>query len=120
MQGKVIGTGARSLAGVGAAGGFLSTQCGRLQRGIGTLLKSYKRDLHGLVHQQHLHSGCGSRNAIARSFSSKDSNMVEFAFQNKDGSLTHVTAKKGRTLLEVAHDNQVDLEGACEQSIACR
>lgn len=30
-----------------------------------------------------------------------------------------VNAKKGDTLLEVAHKNKIDLEGACEGSLAC-
>ena len=28
-------------------------------------------------------------------------------------------AREGESLLEVAHNNSVDLEGACEQSLAC-
>ncbi|KAM0687137.1 mitochondrial matrix iron-sulfur protein [Conglomerata obtusa] len=30
-----------------------------------------------------------------------------------------VNADKGNTLLEVAHKNKIDLEGACEGSLAC-
>jgi ferredoxin len=30
-----------------------------------------------------------------------------------------VKARKGESLLEVAHNNGIDLEGACEQSLAC-
>ena len=28
-------------------------------------------------------------------------------------------AREGETLLEVAHNNHIELEGACEQSLAC-
>ncbi|KAF6258468.1 putative adrenodoxin [Scenedesmus sp. NREL 46B-D3] len=37
----------------------------------------------------------------------------------KDGSETTVKAPIGKHLLEVAHDNDVELEGACEASLAC-
>ena len=30
-----------------------------------------------------------------------------------------VLAREGETLLEVAHNNKIDLEGACESSLAC-
>lgn len=54
---------------------------------------------------------------IRRTFST---DFIEFAFQNKDGSLTPVKARKGQTVLEIAHTNTIDLEGACESSLACR
>ncbi|KAL4451271.1 hypothetical protein ABPG77_009343 [Micractinium sp. CCAP 211/92] len=37
----------------------------------------------------------------------------------KDGSETTVQAPLGKSLLEVAHENGVELEGACEGSLAC-
>jgi ferredoxin len=40
-------------------------------------------------------------------------------FVNRDGSRTNVTAPYGKSLLEVAHENNVELEGACEGSLAC-
>ena len=51
-------------------------------------------------------------------FSSEQS-KVSFFFVNKDGSKTQVTAEKGQNLLEIAHRNEIDLEGACEASLAC-
>lgn len=56
----------------------------------------------------------------ARMFAAGSSDAVEFAFQNKDGSLTAVQVQKGMSLLDVAHKNGIDLEGACEASLACR
>lgn len=44
---------------------------------------------------------------------------IKFTFINKDNSQTPVEAEIGKSLLEVAHDNNVDLEGACESSLAC-
>lgn len=48
----------------------------------------------------------------------KDTCTVTFK-DEKDGSVTTVEAPMGVSLLEVAHDNDVDLEGACEGSLAC-
>ena len=57
---------------------------------------------------------------LRRNFGASEEKLVEFAFQNKDGSLTIVKALKGMSLLDVAHKNDIDLEGACEASLACR
>lgn len=60
--------------------------------------------------------------ASSRLFSTKRellNNKVSFAFVNKDGSHTPVEAAIGRTVLEVAHDNNIEIEGACEGSLAC-
>jgi ferredoxin len=40
-------------------------------------------------------------------------------FYTKDNHKIEALAREGETLLEVAHNNHVDLEGACEQSLAC-
>ncbi len=37
----------------------------------------------------------------------------------KDGTRKEVEAEEGLSLLEVAHRNHIDLEGACEGSLAC-
>eukprot|EP01130_Rhizamoeba_saxonica_P008788 TRINITY_DN355_c0_g1_i1.p1 TRINITY_DN355_c0_g1~~TRINITY_DN355_c0_g1_i1.p1 ORF type:complete len:177 (-),score=24.60 TRINITY_DN355_c0_g1_i1:94-624(-) len=37
----------------------------------------------------------------------------------KDGSKKTVQAKEGDHLLEIAHKNDIELEGACEASLAC-
>lgn len=37
----------------------------------------------------------------------------------KEVNKIEVMAREGETLLEVAHNNKVELEGACEQSLAC-
>lgn len=40
-------------------------------------------------------------------------------FLDRDGSTVNVDAPIGQSLLEVAHRNDIDLEGACEGSLAC-
>ena len=37
----------------------------------------------------------------------------------EDGEETEVEALVGLSILEVAHDNDINLEGACEGSLAC-
>jgi 2Fe-2S ferredoxin len=40
-------------------------------------------------------------------------------FVNKDGSRTEVEAPSGQSVLEIARANDIDIEGACEGSLAC-
>lgn len=40
-------------------------------------------------------------------------------FKRADGSVKPVAAKAGMSLLQVAHANDIELEGACESSMAC-
>ncbi|CAH0479444.1 unnamed protein product [Peronospora belbahrii] len=44
---------------------------------------------------------------------------VHIQFKLRDNSIKQVEAKTGMSLLEVAHANEIDLEGACESSMAC-
>lgn len=44
---------------------------------------------------------------------------VHINFKKPDGSVVQVEAKTGMSLLQVAHANDIDLEGACESSMAC-
>ena len=45
--------------------------------------------------------------------------MPKITFIQKDGSEKVVEAKNGLSILEIAHQNDVDIEGACEGSLAC-
>ena len=46
--------------------------------------------------------------------------MPKMTFVSADGKTRkEVTAKSGLSVLEIAHDNDVDIEGACEGSMAC-
>ena len=40
-------------------------------------------------------------------------------FITADGSRNEVDAPEGLSVLEIAHRNKIDLEGACEGSLAC-
>ena len=45
--------------------------------------------------------------------------MPKITFVLKDGTEKEVEAPEGISLLEAAHQNDIDLEGACEGSLAC-
>jgi 2Fe-2S ferredoxin len=45
--------------------------------------------------------------------------MPKMTFVNRDGSRTTVEAPIGLSVLEIAHRNNIDIEGACEGSLAC-
>lgn len=45
--------------------------------------------------------------------------MPKMIFIKTDGSETVVDAPLGQSVLEIAHKNEIALEGACEGSLAC-
>ncbi len=45
--------------------------------------------------------------------------MPKITFILKDGSEKVIEAPVGSSILEIAHKNSIDLEGACEGSLAC-
>lgn len=45
--------------------------------------------------------------------------MPKIKFMQTDGQALEVEAPVGLSVLEVAHRNNIDLEGACEGSLAC-
>ncbi|KAJ0394496.1 hypothetical protein P43SY_009541 [Pythium insidiosum] len=59
--------------------------------------------------------------AVAHGDLSKFANnpTVHLKFRKPDGAIVEVDAKKGMSILQVAHANDIDLEGACESSMAC-
>ncbi|OVA08304.1 2Fe-2S ferredoxin-type domain [Macleaya cordata] len=44
---------------------------------------------------------------------------VSVTFVDKDGEEKHIKVPIGMSMLEAAHENDIELEGACEGSIAC-
>jgi len=45
--------------------------------------------------------------------------MPRVIFIERDGRRREVEAPLGLSLLEIAHNNDIDIEGACEGSLAC-
>jgi 2Fe-2S ferredoxin len=45
--------------------------------------------------------------------------MAKMTFIDRDGRRREVEAPIGLSVLEIAHRNDIDIEGACEGSLAC-
>ena len=45
--------------------------------------------------------------------------MPKVTFVERNGNPREIKARAGQTLLEIAWDNELDVEGACEGSMAC-
>ena len=45
--------------------------------------------------------------------------MPKMVFIERDGARREVDAPLGLSVLEIAHRNKIDIEGACEGSLAC-
>jgi len=45
--------------------------------------------------------------------------MARMTFIERDGSAREVDAPLGLSVLEIAHRHKIDIEGACEGSLAC-
>jgi 2Fe-2S ferredoxin len=45
--------------------------------------------------------------------------MPKMIFIERDGAAREVDAPLGLSVLEIAHRNKIDIEGACEGSLAC-
>lgn len=45
--------------------------------------------------------------------------MPKMTFILQDGTRKEVEAEEGTSVLDIAHQNDIDLEGACEGSLAC-
>ncbi len=59
-----------------------------------------------------------SRVPSGRGFCAGSGEVVRFTFV-EDGENIEVEGRVGQSLLEVAHDNEVELEGACDSQLAC-
>ncbi|KAH0764423.1 hypothetical protein KY285_000294 [Solanum tuberosum] len=44
---------------------------------------------------------------------------ISVTFVDKDGEENHIKVPVGMSMLEAAHENDIELEGACEASLAC-
>lgn len=48
-----------------------------------------------------------------------DAEKISVTFVDKDGEETEIKVPVGTSMLEAAHENDIELEGACEGSLAC-
>ena len=45
--------------------------------------------------------------------------MPKMTFIDQKGAATEVQSPAGKSILEIAHSNNIDIEGACEGAMAC-
>ncbi|XP_020225534.2 uncharacterized protein LOC109807430 [Cajanus cajan] len=50
---------------------------------------------------------------------SEQKETISVTFIDKDGEEQHIRVPVGMSMLEAAHENDIELEGACEGSLAC-
>eukprot|EP00811_Abedinium_folium_P010083 NODE_19326_length_848_cov_6.852982.p1 GENE.NODE_19326_length_848_cov_6.852982~~NODE_19326_length_848_cov_6.852982.p1 ORF type:complete len:171 (+),score=50.62 NODE_19326_length_848_cov_6.852982:115-627(+) len=63
--------------------------------------------------------GCGQVRAHRTVPVAKGTKLIEFHFKLRDESRKTVHVAPGTDVLTAAHENGIDLEGACENSLAC-
>jgi ferredoxin-2, mitochondrial len=90
-------------------GGLILRQASRALQRAPSLPAATRRQLRGSAAARHGYAAGGLDAATA----------VRVVFVGRDGGETAVLAPPGKNLLEIAHANEVDLEGACEGSLAC-
>ncbi|CAN4123158.1 unnamed protein product [Withania somnifera] len=49
----------------------------------------------------------------------EEKQKISVIFVDKDGEENHIKVPVGMSMLEAAHENDIELEGACEGSLAC-
>ncbi|XP_016462313.1 uncharacterized protein LOC107785503 [Nicotiana tabacum] len=49
----------------------------------------------------------------------EEKQTISVTFVDKDGEEKHIKVPVGMSMLEAAHENDIELEGACEGSLAC-
>ncbi|CAL5088173.1 unnamed protein product [Urochloa decumbens] len=62
---------------------------------------------------------CSITNATTGDGSNKPEDKISVTFVDKDGEEKLVKVPIGMSMLEAAHENDIELEGACEGSLAC-
>mmetsp|Transcript_46473 Transcript_46473/g.97656 ORF Transcript_46473/g.97656 Transcript_46473/m.97656 type:complete len:163 (+) Transcript_46473:232-720(+) len=88
---------------------------------MATRMMSYSSILHGAKHNTWRPNVAHPINYLCRnsvrSFSSKET--VTITYIDPTGEEHPVEAEVGKHLLDVAHDNNIELEGACGGELAC-
>nr|BAK03002.1 predicted protein [Hordeum vulgare subsp. vulgare] len=65
------------------------------------------------------HSLCSATEAKVSDKSEQPKAKISVTFVDKDGDETVINVPIGMSMLEAAHENDIELEGACEGSLAC-
>ncbi|KAJ6703056.1 ADRENODOXIN-LIKE PROTEIN 1 MITOCHONDRIAL-RELATED [Salix viminalis] len=73
---------------------------------------------HGTISQKHRQFSSTATSSDSADGSDLNE-MISVAFVDKDGEETDIKVPIGMSMLEAAHENDIELEGACEGSLAC-
>lgn len=65
------------------------------------------------------HTLCSATDATASDRSEQQEAKISVTFVDKDGDEKLINVPIGMSMLEAAHENDIELEGACEGSLAC-
>ncbi|EEF46223.1 2Fe-2S ferredoxin [Ricinus communis] len=96
---------------------FVRTPYSQYWRPQGELHPETKGFRGTLSPRYHLFSTTASGNDIADGDEQK--HKISVTFVDKDGEEKHIKVPLGMSMLEAAHENDIELEGACEGSLAC-
>ncbi|EOA21609.1 hypothetical protein CARUB_v10002021mg [Capsella rubella] len=101
--------------------GYLSATYGtrNLQRSYGHYLPSLPMVQRQTRTSQEAFFLNNHRFYTASATSSDETEKITIIFVDKDGEEIPVKVPIGMSVLEAAHENDIDLEGACEASLAC-
>ncbi|CAA7054606.1 unnamed protein product [Microthlaspi erraticum] len=94
-----------------------------LQRSYGQYLQSspvlerQTRTFQGAFFSNN-HNLCTSFSTVSEK-GGEETEKINVIFVDKDGEETHIKVPVGMNILEAAHQNDIELEGACEASLAC-
>ncbi|XP_044471294.1 2Fe-2S ferredoxin-like isoform X2 [Mangifera indica] len=81
-------------------------------------LQSEPKVYQGFIFQKYLHFSTTTAND-ASDEGSEQKDMISVTFVDKDGEEKNIKVPIGMSMLEAAHENDIELEGACEGSLAC-
>ncbi|XP_015867677.2 uncharacterized protein LOC107405178 [Ziziphus jujuba] len=83
------------------------------------LLEKQSRTLvsSGAIFQKYHHFSTTSKGSLEEGIEHKE--KISVTFVDTDGEEQHIKVPVGMSMLEAAHENDIELEGACEGSIAC-
>ncbi|KAB2079946.1 hypothetical protein ERO13_A05G035600v2 [Gossypium hirsutum] len=97
---------------------FRQGHCGQCQRSPVELLPETRAFFQGAIFQKHHDfSTLGSNNTSRGGDEQKET--ISVTFVSKDGEEIPIQVPIGTSMLEAAHQNDIELEGACEGSLAC-
>ena len=80
---------------------------------------TYFHTFHGNISWKNFNQPNSLFSSIHANYSQKGVKKVNITFIDRDGDRIEVVAKVGDTLLDVAKDNDIDVEGACGGTLAC-